>query len=701
MRTRLLLAAVVLALPGAAWADHIKDPAEVLPAKTIAYAELRQPGQFAKEVASLFEGSALGNVPDSLAQLFDGHERPRHLEGVGAVGLLFSPEVIREVRRLRGAGIALTGMGRMGPEWVAIVLPGDSNGPAFLLRVFLSTGPVRPAGQFEGVRLYQLVMGGSRIRPPEPRPEFSPREKPRPRDGERDRDERSVREDRPPQEAREEGPPLGPVFALTDEALLIGSVDAVKDVVRRVKGKAKEESLADSKTFNNVRKEVGDQPGVFVYADVAGAMTLLPKELPGIGRHDLEALHAFKELINPKAFQTLAYDLGLEKGTLRYRKLAVLDPKEKSPLLDLLPTAAVPKDLLQFTPPDTVLAAALANNNAKERWDKFLKLADSIAKLGGGRDRSPSEEVERMEKQLGIDIGKDVLGRITGVAFAMGNPMDAPVKRTEKKGENFRSVSVEVQIPLVFVVRATGTEAAKALTEEVLPKIIAQVSGKDEVRATSKEIEGTKVHRFALREEHALHYARKGKTIVLGPYAKPVAQALANGAKERGWVSDEKVAERLGKLDDTIMVVAARPFTLIGAGLYPRPVYQGGSSIKQRSSPPKDTRPPPEKRSIIPPAPGQVLAVVEDKEDVADREEAKFKQQFGEALKKEGLLIMRVTRKPGRVLAEMTLTDLKPTVARLTDFGLKAWLSEQRKATRPRVESNEKPSSPDGPPRDR
>src|SRR5438067_11915570 len=104
MRAHLLLVAVVLSLlgPVRARADHIKDPAEVLPAKTIAYGELRQPGQLAKEVASLFEGSALENVPDSLARLFDGHERPRHLEGPGAAGLLFAPAVIRAMQRLRG-----------------------------------------------------------------------------------------------------------------------------------------------------------------------------------------------------------------------------------------------------------------------------------------------------------------------------------------------------------------------------------------------------------------------------------------------------------------------------------------------------------------------------------------------------------------------------------------------------------------------
>jgi len=114
--------------------------------------------------------------------------------------------VIREVQRLRGAAIALTGMGRAGPEWVAVILPGDSNGPAFLLRAFLATGPVRPAGECEGVRLYQLGMGGSAIKLPGQRPESipAPREKLRPRDEEKDRDERSVGDAPPPQEARAE-----------------------------------------------------------------------------------------------------------------------------------------------------------------------------------------------------------------------------------------------------------------------------------------------------------------------------------------------------------------------------------------------------------------------------------------------------------------------------------------------------------------
>jgi len=712
MRTRLLLAAVVFSLLGSAGAraDHLKDPAEVLPAKTIVYGELRQPGQLVKEIGSLLEGSALENVPDSLTKLFGDRERPRHTEGLGAAGLLFSPEVIRELQRMHGAAVALTGMGKAGPEWVAVVLPGESNGPAFLMRTFLATGPVRPIGECEGVRLYQISMGGSRVGPRpglRERPDIRPPRDPD-REERKDRGEGERRDDRPARAVAEERMVHEPVLAITEEALLIGSVDAVKDVVRRVKGKAKGETLSDSRIFNSLRKEVGDRPGLFAYADPAGAMALLPKELPGVGRHELQMLRAFAELVNLKAFRGAGYGLSLEKGTLRYTKLVLLNPDEKSPVLDLFPTAEVSKDLLQFTPPDPVLVAALSNNNAKERWEKFSSAlpAEALQGLAG------------MEKRLGIDFVKDLCGRINGVAFAMGNPINAPVKRTELKRDG-RVIGgrVEVQFPVVFVVQATGEDAAKALVDEVLPKVIARTTEKDEVRPTTTEIEGQKIHRFDMggHGEAALHYGRTGKMIVLGPYAQPVAQALGNGTKERGWLSDEKVAERLGKFDDTIAVAVARPFTLISAVLlassggsasYERRQPEGRSTPPERNSPPrreKDSVPPPregdspaEAKAVQPARPGAPA--------IADRGEEQVKKQLGEILKEEGLLIFRITRKPDRMMAEMTLTDLKPTVRRLVDFGLRTWMSEARPREghpappRERIE----PIRPkDSPPRDR
>ncbi|HKB35245.1 MAG TPA: hypothetical protein VKD72_02260, partial [Gemmataceae bacterium] len=78
-----------------------------------------------------------------------------------------------------------------------------------------------------------------------------------------------------------------------------------------------------------------------------------------------------------------------------------------------------------------------------------------------------------------------------------------------------------------------------------------------------------------------------------------------------------------------------------------------------------------------PPPPKPGVVAVQEKADEPDREEAKFKKEFAELMKDEGLLVFRITRKPDRILEEMTLTGLKPMVGRLTDYALKHWLSER------------------------
>src|SRR5438552_2665693 len=112
MRPRSFLTAALLCLFAAtlARADQpVKDPAELLPAETLAVAELRQPGALLKELASLFEGTLLGNVPDSLAKLWAAEEGggrgPRRQAQptmvMGGLGLFLSPEMIKEAGRVQ------------------------------------------------------------------------------------------------------------------------------------------------------------------------------------------------------------------------------------------------------------------------------------------------------------------------------------------------------------------------------------------------------------------------------------------------------------------------------------------------------------------------------------------------------------------------------------------------------------------------
>src|SRR5262249_27686469 len=150
----------------------------------------------------------------------------------------------------------------------------------------------------------------------------------------------------------------------------------------------------------------GDQPGLFFYIEPPRLVAAVEKGLGGprrgVGKGEMEALAAVKDLVNFKAFRAAGYGLSLDKGTFRYPKLVLLDPKETSPLLDLMPSKPVQQDLFRFTPDDAVFAAALPNDNGRERWANALKLIDSLARLGGKNAQVPSEEVAKMEKALGI-----------------------------------------------------------------------------------------------------------------------------------------------------------------------------------------------------------------------------------------------------------------------------------------------------------
>ena len=169
---------------GAAVADvgvpaptQVKRPAELLPASTLAYAEVRQPGRLAAEFAGLFAGSVVGDFPHSLAKFLEGSKGQfprRGFEGLGAFGLLLSPEMIKEARRLQGMAVGLTGFKDGQPEWLVVILPGQSNAPAFALRAFLATNPVKPVGTVGKVRLYRVVLGGRQMTQPKSSPRTLP-----------------------------------------------------------------------------------------------------------------------------------------------------------------------------------------------------------------------------------------------------------------------------------------------------------------------------------------------------------------------------------------------------------------------------------------------------------------------------------------------------------------------------------------------
>src|SRR5438105_1190232 len=104
---RLLIVMALWTATAAIGRSQQRDPADLLPAKTLAYVEVQQPQQLSKEIAGLIKGSALENMPRTMAKFRADHPTPQFwmLQEVAMFSLFLSPETIAEAGRLQGGAI--------------------------------------------------------------------------------------------------------------------------------------------------------------------------------------------------------------------------------------------------------------------------------------------------------------------------------------------------------------------------------------------------------------------------------------------------------------------------------------------------------------------------------------------------------------------------------------------------------------------
>jgi hypothetical protein len=640
----LLLTLMGLSWAGPTQAQVIKSPADVLPSNTLAYVELRQPGALAQEIAALFQRTALANVPDSLTKLRGrtGTMSRGDMEGLAVFGAMLSPEALREAGRIQGAAVALTGIGKDKdmPEFVAIVLPGESNAPGFGMRMFLASyrnsymnfdGKNRtevrtsfePVGEVEGVRMYREVR-------------------------------QRIRDDGTKPEVRESGPAI----AMMDSALLVGAPDAVKDVIRRAKGKSDEPSLASVETYQEASRQIGNEPGLFAYGHPPGVIAAIEKA--GISRNDYGRLKVIEEVVNPKAIRSVAAGLTLSKGTISYRAQYRLNPDEKSPLLGLLPPTPIKTDLLHFVPGDAMLCAALSNGEGEKRWERLVELADKIAESTGGQD-VPSKHIAEVEQALGIKIGKDVLGKISDVAVCMAGLGYLRKLAAERKPGHG---------PGVLVIQVTGEDAAENLAKEVLPKVVGLITHQADLKPTEKEVEGQRIYTLAVGDEVAVCFGRQGATLVLGPHPGLVAMSLNSGAKKGGLGTDEKAAAGLKRLEEPVALAMFKP---VGLG--------GFFWIRELRMEPQPS---------AAPAKGPARLGGSGAEPAAAEGPPK---EFLEMLQKDEPFMIGISRKPDRIQIEAHYTGLRTMVPMLIDMLMMQTLGESR----PAVKSKAAPTPPKPP----
>jgi hypothetical protein len=623
----LLPLALVAALPepAAGQGKEVKEVAELLPAQALFCVEVRQPDKLAREVEALLKGSAIDDLPVTMARFrakLKDNENYFGLFGVGELALLLSPEVLRDAAKVRGAAFAVTGINKDGPEYVAVVLTGESNIPRLIVRGNLSFNQMFIVGEVAGVPIFrEKSRDFSKV------PAFREKGAPPPE---------------PPIQER------GPAIAMTPGMFVFGSnKDLVKDVLLRARRKSTEQPLAGMSAYKEAAK-LRDKPGLFFYADPAALeaqmdrLAAAPGGVPAFWKQ-------LKAAVPPKAVRNATAMLTLQGGNLHLQARINLAPKAKSALLDLLPDRKADPQLLAFAPRGSMLTTIAGLGDGPNKWEALLKLLDVVAKASGP-GRSPGDDLRGLDDKIKLKLGKDVLGRVSSVGVVLDL----------EKGK-------EPRTPMLLV-RATNADAATFLADRALPKLLALAGEGAEPKKSAATVLGQSITTFdgaLLAGWKAVHVGRSGPVLLLGPDKTRVAESLVGAAKKEGTLTEPRVAAALKGADAPVGVGVAS----LGPPLV--------AAFQEAMMPPvrvvfkdKNGGPPPKVEPVKPPP------YVE-----------KGAQEMAKASATLAPLVFTLERKPDALLLEARQPALRGTSTRMINVWVDTML--QRAVYRPPFELKE------------
>jgi len=496
-----LVAAALLAPAGRAAAPP--DPADLFPADALAFAELHDPAAVAPDLAAAFKGTPL---EDSLAFVHarrDKATKPLDLTGkqeLAVLGLLASPEMAAEVRKLRGVAVGLTGFTPRGePEGALAVLTGDSAAFGLAARAFLTMTHVRKVGAAGDVPVYQFRQPGFTY--------------------DQNTGQQKLANEKPPTEGAYEA-----TFAYVPGLFVVGtSRPAVAGVLARFQGKAKG-TLAANAAFQ-AAAAAHRKPGVFYFANVPelAAKYDAARKAGGAG-DEPDAYGWFKLVANAKAVRSLAGSVRFRDGGLAATAAGVFDPAAKSPLLDFLSGPGVKVEYLRNAPYGAALAATVALPE-KDRAAAVIAFLDAVAKADGGLGRLPGEAVKELDAKYRLAIADDLVGKTRAVTVVV------PARQELPKGA----------VPLPMLVLHTAGPDAAAAWAAFLPKLVGDLSGGDPPAPSSEMVGAVQVLSLAgtgLPWRAAVHYAHKDGLFVVGLDRKLVGAAVAGGATPAGLPAD-------------------------------------------------------------------------------------------------------------------------------------------------------------------
>ncbi|MFC1603410.1 sugar-binding protein [Planctomycetota bacterium] len=130
------------------------DPAALMPPDTLVYVELGSPGKQVDTILNMLKGTPLENPLAAIGRGQQGGPTPGDI-----VGGFLNPNMMAEFKKIRGAGVGITGITEQDPPVIVVLFPGKSDALRGLLFGALAFVG-KPIEAVEGMQMVEFTDGG-------------------------------------------------------------------------------------------------------------------------------------------------------------------------------------------------------------------------------------------------------------------------------------------------------------------------------------------------------------------------------------------------------------------------------------------------------------------------------------------------------------------------------------------------------------
>jgi hypothetical protein len=297
------------------------DPAVLMPPDTLFYVEFGNPGKQVDTILNMLKGTPLENP---LAVIGRGYQGGRSTGDI--IGGFLNPNMMAEFKKIRGAGVGITGIAQDNPPTIVVLFPGKSDALRGLVMgalVFLG----KPVEAIEGMQCVEFPDGGG--------------------------------------------------AAYDDNVVILASPPAYSAgqlmwSVKQYKGVTNNPTLASSnKSFAKVNKKDRQENALTVWANVDQAYTALTKLFPE-GQIPQEILHA-NGLADFENIDDLIAFLSLEENEIALEANVGFKDGHNGLAYNMFRTPKLSKAALEAVPSEAVALLSVAWGGADSPQSQALR----------------------------------------------------------------------------------------------------------------------------------------------------------------------------------------------------------------------------------------------------------------------------------------------------------------------------------------